>query len=199
MITIIVGDKEYKVREAKTEEERAKGLSEIKELPKDEGMLFYFDHPESVSFWMKDTLIPLDIVFINNDEEVISVHEGIPEDRTPITENKVKYVLEVNSGSGIEPGDELIFEDDEDTTNKMLVLAPNGETQMELKGGERIFSRNSTKVMIKKAKRAQLVKNDEEKFKRACKSLGKYLFKELSAQESRDPEYVTLPDSESSK
>lgn len=189
MIDILIGDKEYKVKEAKTAEEREKGLSNIKSLPEDEGMLFYLDNPNP-SFWMKDTLIPLDIIFINEDKEVISVHQGKPNDETPITEKNVKYVLEVNANSGIEPDDDLEFVTDSD---KMLVLNSKGEVQMELEGGERIFSRRSTKVLIKKAKKAKLVENDKEKYKRACKSLGKYLFKELTAQEEREPEYVDNP------
>lgn len=64
MITIEIGNKKYKVQEARTEEEKEKGLQGVTELPEDEGMLFYFDPPEDVSMWMKDTLIPLDIVFI---------------------------------------------------------------------------------------------------------------------------------------
>jgi len=157
MIDILIGDKAYKVKEAKTQEERAKGLSGIKSLPKDEGMLFYLDNPNP-SFWMKDTLIPLDIVFINSDNEVISVASGKPNDETPITESNVKYVLEVNANSGIQEGDDLEFITDDD---KMLVLDSKGEVQMELEGGERIFSRRSTKVLIKKAKKAKLVEKDE--------------------------------------
>jgi len=67
MIIVNINNKQYKVEEAKTEEERRKGLQGVKELPKDEGMLFYFDEPQEVSFYMKDTLIPLDIIFINED------------------------------------------------------------------------------------------------------------------------------------
>ena len=72
----------YKVKEAKTEEEKRKGLQGVSELPEDEGMLFYFNPPEDVSMWMKDTLIPLDIVFINDDEEVVYVGEGVPNTET---------------------------------------------------------------------------------------------------------------------
>ena len=188
---IEIGDKTYNVKVAKTEEERAKGLSGITELPEDEGMLFYMDKPQKCSFWMKDTLIPLDIVFIDEDEEVISVHQGVPEDTTPITEDNVLYVLEVNANSGIKEGDELEFEDE---SSPMLVLAPDGSTQMELEGGERIFSRKSTKVMIKKAKKAKALEGDSQKFESAWKALGKYLFKEIRAQDSRDPEYVERKD-----
>lgn len=190
---IELGNNTYDVKEAKTDEEKAKGLSGITSLPKNEGMIFYFDEPQSTSFWMKDTLIPLDIIFINKDNEVISVRQGKPEDETPITEDNVFYVVEVNANSGVEEGDDLEFEESVSDSDKMLVLAPNGKTQMELEGGERIFSRSSTKMMIKKAKKARAVENDKTKFKRACKSLGKYLFKELTAQENRDPEYVEAP------
>ena len=64
-----------------------------------------------------------DIIFINSDNEVISVHEGKPNDKTPITEKNVKYVIEVNANSEITEGDDLEFEDDSD---KMLVLDQDG-------------------------------------------------------------------------
>lgn len=190
MITIEIGDKEYKVKVAKTPEEKSKGLQGVKELPKDEGMLFDFSEDiGEKSFWMKDTLIPLDIIFINEDEEVTKIYKGEPNSEEQITVPNVKYVLEVNQDSGIQIGDEFDIDDEEENL-KMLVLAPNGESQMELDGGERIFSRKSTKILIKKAKKAESLKSDEKKFINACKSLGKYLFKELTAQDNREPEYV---------
>ena len=60
--------------------------------------------------WMKNTLIPLDIIFINDDDEVIKVVQGIPNDETPIVKQDVSYVLEVNAKSGIKVGDELDLE-----------------------------------------------------------------------------------------
>lgn len=191
MITIEIGNKKYKVQEARTEEEKEKGLQGVTELPEDEGMLFYFDPPEDVSMWMKDTLIPLDIVFINDDEEVVYVGEGIPNTETQMTIQNVAYVLEVNSGSGIQEGDELDFEEeDEDDAPVMKVLAQDGSTQMDLWGGERIFRRPFTKQIIKWAKRAEEVKGDEEKFNKICIRLGKKMFKEIKAQDNRPPEYV---------
>lgn len=188
MITIIINNKEYKVQEAKTPEEREKGLQGVKELPKDEGMLFYFNPPETeCTFWMKDTLIPLDVIFINEDQEVISVHQGEPESEELMTESSpVSYVLEVNQGSGIKEGDILEFED-EDEPPVMKVLAPDGSTQMPLWGGERIISRKETKVLIRKAKRANLSKEDKD-----YKALGKYIFKVFDKQDNREPEYVQL-------
>lgn len=184
MITIEIGNKKYKVQEARTEEEKEKGLQGVTELPEDEGMLFYFDPPEDVSMWMKDTLIPLDIVFINDDEEVVYVGEGVPNTETQMTVQNVAYVLEVNSGSGIQEGDELDFEDEDDAP-VMKVLAQDGSTQMDLWGGERIFSRKNTVVLIRKAKKANMSKDDKD-----YKALGRYMFKCIKGQDERPPEYV---------
>jgi len=67
MINIRLGNKKFKVREAKSAEEMQKGLQNVKSLPKDEGMIFYLDEPQRVEMWMRDTLIPLDIIYINSD------------------------------------------------------------------------------------------------------------------------------------
>ena len=191
MVLIEIGNKKYKVQEARTEEEKEKGLQGVTELPEDEGMLFYFDPPEDISMWMKDTLIPLDIVFINDDEEVVYVGEGIPNTETQMTVQNVAYVLEVNSGSGIQEGDELDFEEeDEDDAPVMKVLAQDGSTQMDLWGGERIFSRKNTVVLIRKAKKANMSKDDKD-----YKALGRYMFKCIKGQDERPPEYVESPKS----
>ena len=66
-MVIKIGTKEYKVQEAKTEEEKIKGLQGIKNLEDNQGMLFYFDPDKNISMWMDKTYIPLDIIFINED------------------------------------------------------------------------------------------------------------------------------------
>lgn len=185
---IEIGDKEYNVKVAKTEEEREKGLQNVKELPEDEGMLFIFDNPQTVGFWMKDTLIPLDIIFINEDMEVISIYKGKSRNEDIAEEDNVKYVLEVNQNSGIKEGDELDIEDDEDIPT-MKVIGSNGETQMELKGGERIFSRKNTRTLIRMAKKADATKSDSD-----YKRLGKKMFSYIKQQDNRDPEYVVKKD-----
>jgi hypothetical protein len=60
---------------------------------------------------------------------------------------------------------------------------------MELHGGERIVSRRETKVLIKKAMKARDSKEDKD-----YKALGKYIFKVFKKQDSREPEYVSVPD-----
>ena len=135
---------------------------------------------------MKDTKVPLDIIFINEDLEVISVQKGIPDSEDFITENNVNFVLEVNQNSGIKSGDELEFSpENKINSSKMQVLDSNGESQMELDGGERIFSRSNTKILIKFAKKANATKSDND-----YKALGKRIFKFLKTQTENEPEYV---------
>lgn len=187
MINITIGDKQYKVKEATETEDKIKGLQNVENLPENEGMIFYFDPPQRVEMWMRDTLIPLDIIYINDDQEVIAVEQGKPNDDTLLGYDDVAYVVEVNAGSGIKKGDELEF-DDSDNNYVMKVLAPDGSSQMDLEGGERIVSRKETKVLIKKAKKAQDSKN-----KKDYKALGRYIFKVFNKQDNRDPEYVSAP------
>lgn len=186
MTTIHIGDKEYNVKEAHTEEEKRKGLQGVTELPKNEGMLFFFDEPQEVSMWMQNTLIPLDIIFINEDNEVIKVVQGVPNNETPIVVQDTLYVLEVNVNSGIKEGDELEIEDDGPI---MKVLAQDGTSQMLLFGGERIFSRKNTVVLIRKAKKADKTKSEND-----LRALGRYMFKCIKGQDERPAEYVKSPE-----
>ncbi len=97
-------------------------------------------------------------------------------------------MLEVNADSGIKIGDEADLDDD-DEDFVMKVLSPDGTVQMHLEGGERIVSRKETKVLIKKALKAAESKEDKD-----YKALGKYIFKVLKGQDSREPEYVNAPE-----
>lgn len=192
-VIVTVGNKSYRCQVAKTEEQRKKGLQDIEHLPIDEGMLFQWDEEATREMWMKDTKIPLDQIGINEDEEVTFVYTAKPEDETLIPFPNVKYILEVNAESGIVEGDEVDIDDTEDLNKyTMKVLASDGSTQMLLQGGERIFSRPATKQLIKWSKKAEAVKNNKDKFSKYCKRLGKMIFKELNAQDNREPEYVTV-------
>lgn len=186
MTNIHIGNKEYKVQEAHTEEEKEKGLQGVSSLPEDQGMLFFFEEPQEVSMWMKDTLIPLDIIFINEDNEVIKVVTGEPNDETPIIAQDTLYVLEVNKNSGVKEGDQLEIQTEGPV---MKVLAQDGSSQMNLWGGERIFSRKNTVVLIRKAKKAALTNSDKD-----IKALGRYMFKCIKGQDERPNEYVKNPE-----
>lgn len=193
---IIIGDKEYTVEIAKSKEDKEKGLQDRDYLASDEGMLFVYEEQQPVvEYWMKNTKIPLDQIAINENNEVTTVYKAQPNSENLHPFANVKYLLEVNQDSGIVEGDDFEF-DDSDDPNKyvMKVLAPDGSTQMNLQGGERIFSRISTKQMITWAKKAEANKDNKELFTKYCKRLGKRMFKELYAQDHRDPEYVEAPD-----
>jgi len=88
------------VEVVETPEARQRGLMYRKQLPQNAGMLFIFDRPDQHSFWMHNTLVPLDIIFITADWNVL----GIVENATPLTDSprsvpgQSQYVLEVNAG-----------------------------------------------------------------------------------------------------
>ena len=193
MLDIEIGGKEYSVQEAKTKEELTQGLSNIDSLPKDQGMLFYFNEPQEVSMWMKDTNIPLDIIFINEDLQVTKVYQGQPNDETLVSEPNTLYVLEVNINSGIKEGDVLEFDEDDEDAPVMWGLAQDQSKQMPLWGGERIISRRETKVIVSKAKKIEEVKEDQKLYEQKCKNLGKYIFKVFKGQDNRPAEYVKSP------
>ena len=71
----------------------------------------------------------------------------------------------------------------------MKVLAQDGSSQMDLWGGERIFSRKNTVVLIRKAKKAALTNSDKD-----IKALGRYMFKCIKGQDERPNEYVKNPE-----
>lgn len=194
--TITIGDKEYDVELAETAEEREDGLSRVKSLDADEGMLFIHDDVTTGYYTMKDTSIDLDIIFIDEEGTVIKVESAKAHQEDPIECEGYKYVLEVNPNSGIEEGDELNFEDDEVSDEdksrvkkEMLVLNSDGDVQMRLQGGERLFSRIFTRKLIKQALKAY--KSDEDTDYRR---VGKIVLKELDAQDSRDPQFVSKPE-----
>jgi uncharacterized protein len=107
------GTAQFAVEIADTEAERARGLMFRESLGSSEGMLFVYDKPHSPSFWMKNTLIPLDMLFITPEGAVQSVKDRAqPGDLTPVNGGDgVIAVLEIKGGMsmllGIPPGDEI--------------------------------------------------------------------------------------------
>lgn len=196
-IIIEIADNKYNVLVAETEEEKAQGLSNVESMDNNEGLLFDYsnDPKDSLIFNTKEMDFPIDIIFINDDCEIVAVERGEPKSDEVIEciadeDEKLIYVLELNANSGIKVGDELDFEDDditEDEIDKMYILGSDGKPQMDLVGGERIISRLETKQLIKKAKKA-----NKEKTENAYKKLGKYMFNILEKQDNRDPEYTSL-------
>jgi uncharacterized membrane protein (UPF0127 family) len=108
------GSAAFSVELADDAGERALGLMNRETMPSGAGMLFVYEHPQRVAFWMENTLIPLDMIFFDATGRVLKVHENaIPRDRTAIpggSEN-VLAVLEINGGLaraiGIDVGSQL--------------------------------------------------------------------------------------------
>jgi uncharacterized protein len=107
------GVRHFIVEIADTDTTRERGLMFRKHLAPDEGMLFDFKTPQPVAFWMKNTLIPLDMLFIAPDGRVVSIaRNATPMSETPIPSNgDVLGVLEIRGGRaaeiGAEPGDRV--------------------------------------------------------------------------------------------
>lgn len=186
--SIKLGGQEYDIFIAKSEEQKKQGLQNFKSLPSDEGMLFVINesNPVETFFHMHNVPFPLDLVFMDDEFKVLDVKRGNPEDDK--IEGVASYVLEVNADSGIKKGDEADLDDEDTHDYVMKVLDPQGKTQMNLEGGERIVSRRETLVLIKKALKAYSSKEDKD-----YKALGKYIFKVLRGQNERKPEYVDAP------
>jgi hypothetical protein len=105
------GEYPFTVEVVDTPEKRAEGLMFRQSLAPDAGMLFDFKETREVSFWMRNTFIPLDMVFIAADGKVESIHVNArPHDPTSIPSGApVQYVLEIPGGRsaeiGLKPGD----------------------------------------------------------------------------------------------
>ena len=107
------GEFAFTIELADTSETRAKGLMFRQSLDDDKGMLFDFKEEREVSFWMQNTFIPLDMIFIGADGIIKSIHPNArPHDQTGIpSEFPVRFVFEIAGGRaaeiGLEVGDRM--------------------------------------------------------------------------------------------
>ena len=112
-LSIVVDDMvhHFTVEIAETRQQRARGLMFRRKMAPDAGMLFDYRRPKPVAMWMKNTYIPLDMLFIRADGSVESIRErAVPHSLASISsKDKVRAVLELNAGTaarlGIRPGD----------------------------------------------------------------------------------------------
>jgi uncharacterized protein len=103
----------FTVEVASTAEQQAMGLMYRNKLAPDRGMVFPFDPPREASFWMRNTLIPLDMIFVRADGTIANIAENtVPYSEEPVySDGPVKAVLEIAGGRsaelGIKPGDKV--------------------------------------------------------------------------------------------
>jgi uncharacterized membrane protein (UPF0127 family) len=109
------GEHRYTVEVARSNGERALGLMFRRALPETRGMLFLYDPPQRVSMWMRNTIIPLDMVFISADGQVHRIEANTEPFSTDVIPSggEVIGVLELNAGEtakiGLKPGDPVIY------------------------------------------------------------------------------------------
>ena len=106
----------FEVEVVADDESRARGLMFRDSLPEDRGMLFVFEREQELAFWMKNTRIPLDILYFDASRKLVSIAAGVPPCTTPQcptypSDGPALYALELNAGLAeklaIRPGDEL--------------------------------------------------------------------------------------------
>jgi len=189
---IKIGSKEFEVRVSESDEDSRIGLSGTESLPKKEGFAMKFDGMSIIPITMQEMLFPLDIIFSLNGK-VTKVVTAQPGSKDIIIKQPSDLIIEVNAGEaeGINSKDEVIFlgKKNDDGTVEMAegglkivgnrqVLDENGKNQMNLKGGERIFSRIATRKMYELAKAKEY------------KKLGKFVITEVRKQDERPEEYA---------
>ena len=118
--TVSLQGHRFAVEIADTPAEREHGLMDRTSIPADHGMLFVFADAEPRTFWMKDTLIPLDMLFFDNAKRLVSILRDVPPCRadpcpTYASTAPARYVLELNAGTaaklGLRRGDAITFSD----------------------------------------------------------------------------------------
>lgn len=198
-----VGDKEFSVKVADTDETRTNGLKPVKagSMPKTAGLVLKYNQATPANITMVDMKFPIDIVFIkdNKVQKIVSAEPG----EENITINDVSdLVLEVPKGAaeGITEDSvvDWIGEKKEDGTIEMAhggivapvdgamhVLDENGKVQGNIQGDERIFSRKHTEELITLAAAAEKSKSDND-----YKKLGMAMMRMINKQDTQEQEYV---------
>jgi hypothetical protein len=101
--TLKLGDGVFAARVAKTDEERIKGLSGTHELRENQAMLFVYDRSDKWSIWMKDMNYPIDIIWLDEDKEVIHIVKNAPPESYPyesfMPKKDARYVVELPAGT----------------------------------------------------------------------------------------------------
>src|SRR5690348_4402283 len=118
--TVSLQGHRFTIEIADTTAEREHGLMDRTSMPADHGMLFVFPNAEPRTFWMKDTLIPLDMLFFDNAKRLVRILQDVPPCRadpcpTYASTAPARYVLELNAGTaaklGLRNGDLITFSD----------------------------------------------------------------------------------------
>ena len=112
-VTVRLGNRDFTLEVADTPDTTRDGLMFRKSMPADHGMIFVFPAERPLTFWMKNTYIPLDVVFVNVQRQVVAIKPGRPlDDQTGIhSDSPASYAIELNRGAaaaaGLKVGDRI--------------------------------------------------------------------------------------------
>jgi hypothetical protein len=113
-ITVVIGGEEFRIEVARSDAEQARGLMHRRSLGERNGMIFVYEADGHLSFWMKNTYIPLTLAFLARDGEILQVEELKPLSLNPVTSARAaRYALELPAGTlsrlGVRAGDRVIL------------------------------------------------------------------------------------------
>ncbi len=111
-IPVQIGGAEFRIEVARSEEQKAQGLMHRRSLGERSGMIFVYEADERLSFWMKNTTLPLTLAFLSREGEILQVEELKPLSLKPVTSDRAaRYALELPAGAlqrlGVGPGDRV--------------------------------------------------------------------------------------------
>ena len=111
-IPVQIGGVEFRVEVARSEEQKTRGLMHRRSLGERSGMIFIYEADEHLSFWMKNTTLPLTLAFLSREGEILQIEELKPLSLKPVTSTRAaRYALELPAGSlqplGVVPGDRV--------------------------------------------------------------------------------------------
>ena len=99
------GNRSFSIEIADTDAEREAGLMYRQDMADDHGMLFVFEIPQQVSFWMQNTPMPLDLIFVGQDGKIRAIKHGEPQSQAIISPGvPVRFVLELKAGTAARNG-----------------------------------------------------------------------------------------------
>jgi uncharacterized membrane protein (UPF0127 family) len=113
-IEVVIGGKSFRIEVARTDEQKREGLMNRKSLGQREGMIFVYETDQHLAFWMKNTTIPLTLVFLSKEGQITQIEQLKPLSlKSVVSERAVRYGLELPAGVleelGVEVGDRVIL------------------------------------------------------------------------------------------
>jgi uncharacterized membrane protein (UPF0127 family) len=104
-VSMTIGTQRFTIEVANTDKTMKQGLMFRQSMPADRGMIFVFPDERVRDFWMKNTLIPLDILYLDSAGTVVSIHQMKPHDETPVSsDHPAQFAIELNEGAAARCG-----------------------------------------------------------------------------------------------